>query len=271
MNKLKPFLKWAGGKRWLVDSNQLPTVPHFDRYIEPFLGSGSIFFYLNPKTSILCDANEELINCYKAIKKNHKLVRRYLGQHQSNHSKKYYYRVRQELPRSDTKRAANFLYLNRSCWNGLYRVNKQGIFNVPKGTKNSIIFEDDDFGAVSARLKHAKLVNADFEKVINQASLGDFLFVDPPYTVLHNTNGFLKYNEKIFSWDDQLRLRDSLLRAAERGAIVYLTNADHESVRSIYENIGNLTILYRHSKLSGKSKGRRPTTELLVHVQREAE
>jgi DNA adenine methylase len=264
--KIKPFLKWAGGKRWLVDSDQLPSIPKFNRYIEPFLGSGSLFFHLNPKSAILADANAELINCYVAIKNNPVLVRRYLADHQRHHSKKHYYVTRDQKAKSEAKRAANFLYLNRSCWNGLYRVNKQGIFNVPKGTKDSILFVDDDFQAVSKRLGAAEIMCSDFEKIVAQASAGDLVFADPPYTVLHNTNGFLKYNETIFSWEDQLRLKGSLVAAAKRGATVFLTNADHQSVRSIYANHGTMQILHRHSKLSGKANGRRPTTELLVQL-----
>jgi DNA adenine methylase len=193
----KPFLKWAGGKRWLTNSRQLPDFGLFDRYIEPFLGSASIFFYLEPKSALLSDANAELINCYNAIKHDPRLVRRYLGVHSGNHSDSYYYAVRSSSPRSEAARAAKFLYLNRSCWNGLYRVNKQGIFNVPRGTKDQIIFDDDDFGKISEKLQSAQIKCVDFEEAILEAGKGDLVFADPPYTVRHNVNGFVKYNENI--------------------------------------------------------------------------
>jgi DNA adenine methylase len=264
--KIRPFLKWAGGKRWLIESSQFPKIEKFKTYIEPFLGSGSVFFSLSPAKSILADKNAELINCYQAIKSEAELVRRYLVDHKRQHSEDYYYAVRAQQPRSAAKRAARFIYLNRSCWNGLYRVNLKGIFNVPRGTKNSIVFEDDDFVKVAARLKNTEITCADFEVTIAKAKLGDLIFADPPYTVLHNTNGFVKYNEKIFNWDDQVRLRDSLLAAARRGAQVYLTNADHDSVRELYASNSNVLTIHRFSKISGDAKGRRPTTELLVQV-----
>jgi|SRR5665213_1008863 len=264
---MKPFLKWAGGKRWLTSSDLLPKFAPYAKYVEPFLGSGSVFFSTNPQKAILADSNDELVNCYQAIKHRPNLVRRYLVQHRRNHSDEYYYQLRDTQPASAFARAARFIYLNRTCWNGLYRVNRRGIFNVPRGTKNSILFADEDFALISERLADAEIVCADFEFTIGKAKRGDLVFADPPYTVLHNNNGFIKYNETIFSWDDQIRLRDCLVEAARRGVQVYLTNADHESVRNLYEGLGEISRLHRHAKISGKNIGRRPTTELLVHIQ----
>src|SRR5690606_33757078 len=116
------------------------------------------------------------------------------------------------------------------CWNGLYRVNREGIFNVPIGTKTNVLMESDDFLRVSEILKRAELRSCDFEDTLNRCGHGDFVFVDPPYTVKHNNNGFVKYNEEIFSWQDQLRLSAVVRRAAERGAAIVVTNADHASV-----------------------------------------
>jgi DNA adenine methylase len=231
-----------------------------------FLGKRKRFFSLSPSASILADRNAELINCYQAIKSDAALVRRYLLDHKRQHSETYYYEVRAATPLSVAKRAARFIYLNRSCWNGLYRVNQKGIFNVPRGTKNSIVFQDDDFGEVASRLKSAEIICADFEVTIAKAKKGDLVFADPPYTVLHNNNGFVKYNETIFSWGDQLRLRNALVSASERGAQVYLTNADHASVRELYKGSGDISVLHRHAKISGKNIGRKPTTELLVRI-----
>jgi DNA adenine methylase len=142
-------------------------------------------------------------------------------------------------------------------------VNKRGEFNVPIGTKTAVIYLDEDFELYSKLLKSAELVACDFEETVDQAGRGDFLFVDPPYTVRHNLNGFIKYNEELFGWTDQIRLRDALARALNRGACIALTNADHESIRDLYSGVLDYRQLRRQSVLSGLSKGRGPTTEAL--------
>jgi len=260
-----PFLKWAGGKRWLANNSAF-SVPTYDgRYIEPFLGSGSIFFSLRPKQSILSDLNKELISTYGSLRDEHEKVLSYLKVHARKHSKKYYYKIRDQFrPRSSSSRAAKFLYLNRTCWNGLYRVNLNGRFNVPKGTKSKVILETDDFASVSRALKGAKLLCSDFEAIIDGANEGDFIYADPPYTVRHNMNGFIKYNEVLFSWEDQRRLSSALVRASKRGAKFVLSNADHMSVRDLYANVASIKTVNRASIISGDRDARGITTELLV-------
>lgn len=259
-----PFLKWAGGKRWLVSSySDFLTLP-YERYIEPFLGSGAVFFHLAPTKAILADSNKELIEAYQVIKDDWKSVKKELGKHHRNHSKNYYYAVRKSNPRTPHTRAARFIYLNRTCWNGLYRVNLNGEFNVPLGTKTAVILESDDFEATAALLKNADLRAGDFENIINLAGPGDLVFVDPPYTVKHNLNGFIKYNETLFTWKDQVRLRDSIVRAKKRGAAVLLTNAYHGSVRRLYQDIGIHHRLKRNSVLAASSDKRKLCEELLV-------
>jgi DNA adenine methylase len=260
-----PFLKWAGGKRWLASNSEFKVPPFHGRYIEPFLGSGSIFFSLQPRDAILSDLNAELIQTYESLRDEHEKVLRHLKAHARNHSKRYYYRTRDELkPRSPSAKAARFLYLNRTCWNGLYRVNLNGRFNVPKGTKSNVILETDDFASVSKALRSAKLLCGDFEAVINRARYGDFIYADPPYTVRHNMNGFIKYNEILFSWEDQQRLRSALLRASRRGAKFVLSNADHSSVRELYADLALMKTINRASIISGDRAARGTTTELLV-------
>jgi DNA adenine methylase len=263
---LDPFLKWAGGKRWFVRRHE-PLLPKaFKRYIEPFLGGGAVFFSLRPSQAILSDSNKELIKTYTAIRENWKLVWRYLSQHQIRHSKKYYYACRSKNFRSQFSQAAQLIYLNRACWNGLYRVNLKGEFNVPIGTKDTIIFDDDDFESIAAALRAATLRCSDFEQIIDSAICDDFIFVDPPYTINHNTNGFLKYNEQIFNWRDQERLRVALQRASDRGAKILVTNADHESIRELYDGFGETSVVPRYSVLSGDASYRRLSTELIVRV-----
>ncbi|WP_261503540.1 DNA adenine methylase, partial [Burkholderia multivorans] len=159
---------------------------------------------------------------------------------------------------------ARFIYLNRTCWNGLYRVNKNGQFNVPIGTKSNVLLDTDDWPTVSAALRQAKLLVSDFEPIIDQAKRNDIVFADPPYTVKHNNNGFVKYNENIFAWQDQIRLRDALLRAKKRGAHIFCTNADHISIREIYEDHFTVTSVARGSVISGKADSRGKTSELLI-------
>lgn len=259
-----PFLKWAGGKRWLVSSYpDLLEVP-FKRYIEPFLGSGAVFFHLAPHKAILADQNQELIETYQAIKDDWQRVYNELRRHQRNHSKRYYYSMRNSKPRTAFTRAARFIYLNRTCWNGLYRVNLRGEFNVPVGTKSSVLLDTDDFGSISKLLTNAELCVSDFEEIMNRAGIDDFVFVDPPYTVKHNLNGFIKYNEKLFSWDDQKRLRDAVLRARAKGATVVVANANHRSVRELYRGIGTQKVLTRSSVLAADSGNRGKYQELVI-------
>ena len=261
---LKPFLKWAGGKRWLFESEQFSLPTFSGRYIEPFLGGGAVFFAHQPKKSVLSDANRRLIELFVVIRDDLEEFERLMRRHAKAHSKDYYYELRSKRLRKPTTRAAQFLYLNRTCWNGLYRENLKGQFNVPIGTKQTVIFETDDFPAWSKALRGARLECRDFEEAIDEAEEGDFIFVDPPYTVRHNMNGFVKYNQNIFAWHDQVRLRDALQRASGRGVSFAMTNADHESIRELYAGFGEHRQLGRHSVIAGDSAHRAPSTELLI-------
>lgn len=259
-----PFLKWAGGKRWL--SNRIVELarPLAGKYIEPFLGSGAIFFALQPSQAILSDANFELINTYQAISADPEKIFRLLRVHQRLHSRDYFYQMRDYKPRCEFRMAARFIYLNRTCWNGLYRVNLSGKFNVPIGTKSTVVMSTDDWHAMSNLLKPVKLVCGDFENSIEEAEKGDLVFADPPYTVKHNFNGFIKYNDALFSWGDQVRLRDALLRARRRGASVIVTNAHHASIRQLYREHFLLEPVVRASVLAGSTAHRGRYEELLI-------
>ncbi len=133
---------------------------------------------------------------------------------------------------------------------------------MPRGTKTQIILPDEDFEIVSAALRFADIRNSDFEAVIDEAAAGDLVFADPPYTVAHNMNGFVKYNQRIFSWDDQVRLRDALLRAAKRGCSIVLSNADHESVRTLYESFGSVEAVTRASVIAGNARVAAPKADI---------
>lgn len=261
-----PFLKWVGGKRWFAE-RCLHLIPRdYGRYIEPFLGSGAMFFSLGPDEALLSDLNPDLIDCYHAIRDTPESIAERLAEHHRLHDKAHYYETRSAKPEDLVERAAWFIYLNRTCWNGLYRVNRRNEFNVPIGTKTSVVLPSDDFPASSRLLSGAEILHQDFEATLNSARAGDFVFVDPPYTVKHNLNGFLKYNDKIFSWADQLRLRDAVVRATERGALVLLTNANHSSIREIYEGVGRQHVVGRASVLAASAAHRSLTEELVIQT-----
>jgi DNA adenine methylase len=259
-----PFLKWAGGKRWFAGRFLQLAPSYFDRYIEPFLGSGALFFALRPSRALLADLNPELIEAYIAVQKDWASVVRLLGRYQREHSRKFYYSARSSRPRSLHGRAARFIYLNRTCWNGLYRVNVRGQFNVPVGTKQNVLLESDDFCRASAILQGACLMASDFDSVISQARSGDLIFADPPYVTAHSQNGFLKYNEKLFSWEDQIRLRDALIGAKKRGASIVATNADAPSIRALYEEHFKVLSATRSSVIASDAKKRGRTSELII-------
>jgi DNA adenine methylase len=265
---LIPFLKWAGGKRWLTKfEDVVDRIPKQTRYVEPFLGSAAMFFHIRPPCAVLNDVNADLVETYRAIKSDWQAVKSALEEHQLRHLRVdgYYYEVRASTPALPAARAARFIYLNRTCFNGLYRVNQKGEFNVPRGTKDSVLLSTDDFELISAELQSVELRNGDFGDVLRSCGEGDFIFADPPYTVKHNHNGFIKYNEKLFSWADQVRLRDELVTAADRGASVMATNADHPSIHELYEGF-EISIAERTSVMASSSKRRRPTSEVVVTI-----
>lgn len=259
-----PFLKWAGGKRWFVDRYLDAIQPGFERYIEPFLGSGALFFALRPRRAILSDLNAELIATFSALRADWKKVATLLREYQARHSNSFYYEARNSHPRSSHARAAKFIYLNRTCWNGLYRVNKRGEFNVPVGTRQSVVLPTDDFCEISMLLKPAYLLASDFEPVIRKARQGDLIFADPPYVTSHSHNGFLKYNEKLFSWNDQVRLEDSLREAKAKGAHILATNADSPLIRKLYRKSFVVRPVTRLSAIAANGTKRGIIKELVI-------
>lgn len=262
--RVLPFLKWAGGKRWLLPLALDLRKLQITRYFEPFLGSGAMFFGLAPQAAFLSDTNADLIGTYRALQHDSAAVLLKLREHDRKHSAEYYYYVRALRPRTCHTKAAQFIYLNRTCWNGLYRVNRAGVFNTPVGTKAKAILETDDFERVAARLQTADLAVADFQARIDLARAGDLVFADPPYTVRHQHNGFIKYNEQLFSWSDQERLCLALSQASNRGASIICTNADHASIRELYGRFFKLTPITRYSAIAGSGGARGNYSELLI-------
>lgn len=257
-----PFLRWAGGKRWLARTLR-PTLPsRFGTYFEPFLGSGAVFFALQPPRAHLSDSNRRLIEAFRVVRDSPVLLASLLSDF--SYTKTEYYAVRASKPTSVIDRAAQLVYLNRTCWNGLYRVDRKGTFNVPYGRRGVFGPVDHDrLLQVSAALQGKSLRSEDFESALSSVQSGDLVFLDPPYTVTHGNNGFLLYNERIFSWSDQERLSRTVRAIDHRGAFFVLTNANHESVIGLYEGFDTVP-LPRQSILAADPKRRRAVTELLI-------
>src|SRR3990170_7214919 len=234
LHKAKPFLRWAGGKRWLVDELAKIIPNDYNHYYEPFLGAGSLYFNVNVSKAHLSDINSELILTYKMIKQDYLKVIEHLNEF--HNSRKHYYLIREKKLKNQYKRAARFIYLNKTCWNGLYRENSSGKFNVPYGNKkNTEIFKEDNLMATHLKLKNANLFNSDFETALKNCKEGDLIYLDPPYTVAHQNNGFIKYNSKIFSWEDQERLSKLMMALNKKGCYLVLSNASHESILLLYK------------------------------------
>lgn len=260
------FLKWAGGKRWFVNRENQRFPDEYNRYIDPFLGGGAVFFHLEPQEAILSDINNELINTYIAVRDDIESVYRNLTIHARCHCEAYFYQIRDRNTRTSATSAARMIYLNKSCFNGIYRVNKQGKFNVPYGTRDEIIFDYEGLVNSSNTLQNAQILCQDFEATIDMAQEGDFIFCDPPYAVMDEENRFVGYNADVFTWQDQIRLANALLRAKERNVKIIMTNVEHQDVRELYENIEGFTldIVQRQCFISGTIDGRKAYKELIV-------
>ncbi|EOS77609.1 DNA adenine methylase [Lachnospiraceae bacterium 10-1] len=262
--QIVPFLKWPGGKRWLAKKYKEYFPKEYNMYIEPFLGSGAVFFSLQPKEAILSDINKELINLYVIMRDNPKELKGQLVYHQERHTKEHYYKIRDVMLTDNLKCAGRLLYLNRACYNGMYRVNKQGKFNVPIGTKNNFTYDIDQFDQYADCLKHATLICGDFYEIINKAKKNDFIFADPPYATSGKAN-FTKYNDELFVWQDQLRLHEALVNAKARGAKIVLTNVYCKEIIEMYKNDGfYVHILQRSSNIAGQADKRGKVKELMI-------
>jgi len=257
-----PVLKWAGGKQWLAKAAPLFVPPKFGRYYEPFFGGGAMFFSLAPGRATVADRNEELVATYRAIRDDVEGIIRVLGGYRYN--KNVYYKTRSLLTRAEHTAAARFIYLNRTCFNGLFRVNRTGRFNTPYGNYvNPTICNSDRLRAVSVSLKRVTLLAGDFERTTARAKAGDFAYFDPPYITGHKDNGFLKYNSRLFTWDDQQRLARWAAELKARGVHVLVSNADHRAVRALYPGFRVLKVS-RRASIAGENTSRGQTSEILL-------
>lgn len=255
-----PFLKWAGGKRSLLTQFDAYFPTKFNKYIEPFVGGGSVFFYLLPDKAILMDSNDELINCYKVIQNNIEELITSLKQHR--YEKKYFYRIRnvdrntEEFSRWTTiERASRTIYLNKCCYNGLYRVNSKGEFNVPFGLhKNPNFCDERNLSAVHQMLKNVKLLKSSFETCLDFAEENDFVYFDPPYQPLSETANFTSYTKEGFTQEVQIQLSEVFRELDRKGCKIMLSNSYNKLILELYQKFRIITVNAKRAINSVASK-----------------
>ena len=270
---VKPFVKWAGGKRQLVPTilaNHLPKNYNLQTYYEPFIGGGALLFSLQPKKAVINDSNAELINCYKTIKNSLDELIEDLKNHKNNEY--YYYDIRDWdreknfKSKTEVQRASRIIFLNKTCYNGLFRVNSQGQFNVPFGKyKNPNILDIAVLKAVNKYLNEnqVRILNSDFQEAVKDAKRGDFIYLDPPYDPVSETASFTGYDVNGFNKQEQRRLKEVFDDLNSRGCHILLSNACTEFIEDLYKD-------YLHTKISairaincnGKKRGK--VDEILV-------
>ncbi len=269
---LQPFTKWTGGKRQLLPVIRELMPKKYNRYFEPFVGGGALFFDLAPKDAVINDFNAELINCYQQIKDNPQELIEILKVHQEYNSKEYYLDLR-SVDRderidmmSEVQRAARILYMLRVDFNGLYRVNSKNQFNVPYGRyKNPKIVDENLVSAISTYLNNnqIEIKKGDFEKAVLDVQPGDFVYFDPPYIPLSETSAFTSYTHEGFSYDDQVRLRDTFKKLNDAGAYVMLSNSSSFLVEELYRDF-NIHYVEATRTNGAKSSSRGKISEIIV-------
>jgi DNA adenine methylase len=267
VGSVAPFLRWAGGKRQLIPE-LIKSLPHDisdRRYVEPFLGAGSLYFAVAPARALIADANPFLIGAYRALRDKPDVVLQNLREHIRLHNEEHYYAVRAEYNKlkHSAVQAARFIYLNKACFNGIFRVNSKNEFNVPKGSKTLLQTPDSgEYKAISELLKKSSLSCTDYTKTMTKIREGDFVYIDPPYPALNATAYFNHYTSTRFDTDRQNKLAECVGRIHGRGAHFLLSNADIPSIRSLYSQFNTRRIpVTRFVSSNGK---RTPVYELLI-------
>lgn len=272
LEKLKeetyPIVKWVGGKRQLMFELLKNMPKDYNRYFEPFIGGGALFFELQPNNAYISDMNEELINLYKVVRDNVDELIVDLQKHDI--SKEYFMEIR-NIDRteeyeywSDVKKASRFIYLNRTCFNGMYRVNSKGEFNVPFGHyKNPRILDENNLINCSNLLQRTEIKHADFSEILKKVKKGDFVYFDPPYVPLSETSSFTSYTKDGFDIDMQFKLRDVCDELDSMGVKFLLSNSDTKLVNELYENY-NIKKVFASRQINANADGRGKITEVLV-------
>jgi DNA adenine methylase len=267
-----PILKWAGGKSRLIGELSERTPERYRRYFEPFVGGGALFFRTAPESAVLNDRNPDLINAYRCVAWNVESVIRRLVELRRRHSEERYYEVRDRFndrsrPMTDVARAAAFIYLNKTCYNGLWRVNSKGAFNVPVGRyKDPQIFDRAQLRAASRLLQRTELRAGDYAACVESARAGDFVYFDPPYAPVSATANFTAYTAGDFGADDQQALADLACYLQRQGVHVLISNSDSPVIRELYQGLGGFVVeeVECSRAINSKAAKRGAVTELLI-------
>jgi DNA adenine methylase len=272
----KPFIKWAGGKRQLIPELLEHIPKSFNNYFEPFLGGGALFFelynlgILKGKKVYLSDINEELINAYKVIRDYPNELIKLLKEFKAKHNKEFYYQIR-ELDRNENyknldtiTKAARFIYLNKTCFNGLYRVNKKGFFNVPMGKyKDPKIVDEENIRAVSYALKDVILKTCDYKESLKFTNENDFIYLDPPYYPLTDTANFTSYSQNNFLENEQIELFETFKNLNNKNCYILESNSDTEFIKNLYKEF-YVKEVFANRAINSKATKRGKITELLI-------
>lgn len=263
---IRPVLKWAGGKSSLIPQLFKYFPKQFNRYFEPFLGGGAVFVSLGYfDHSIINDLNPEITNLYEVIRDRPLDLMLCLEKLGNQYSERFYYELRAESPKSRVKKAARTLFLNKTCFNGLYRQNSRGEFNVPFGKRTKLpkLYDRQNILKLSKKLQKTQILNTDFEKVIRLAKEGDFIYCDPPYEPLSTTSSFNQYTGTGFSKKDQQRLHQVCAEASKRGAKVAISNSSSPFIKKLFSDWEVVPIFSRRS-INSKGNRRGRVEEILA-------
>ena len=274
--EIHPVVKWAGGKTQILNDLIKYFPCSFNTYYEPFFGGGALFFKIQPKKFVINDLNTDLMSIYSCFLNDELYINliKELKIHEKNHSEEYYYAIR-DLDRNKDqynllpiyKKAARTIYLNKACFNGLYRVNSKGFFNVPSGKKDKVkCFDKDNFKNIKeffTKRKGNKITSLDFEKAVKNAKKGDFVYFDPPYDTLDNKKSFTAYSKDSFNKDEQARLARVFKELDQKGVYVMLSNHNTVYIRELYEGY-NFHIVLASRMINSKGDGRGKIEEVII-------
>ena len=267
--EIPTIVKWAGGKKQLLKQFQKFFPDKIENYFEPFVGGGAVLFYIlqtyAPKKVLISDTNEELMNCYEVIKNDVEELILSLKKHKQAHNKEYYYKIRELDPRNLNKieRASRTIYLNKTCFNGLYRVNSKGGFNVPIGSYiNPSIYNETELRKLSKLLKNVEIKVMSFEDILNYAKKNDFIYFDPPYMPLKKES-FTTYTKDNFLEDEQKQLSQVFKKLHKKGCNVMLSNSDTEFIKNLYKE-HNINIVKANRMINSNGKDRGKINEVVV-------
>jgi DNA adenine methylase len=279
---LKPPLKWAGGKRQLINELVERMPKKFNQYFEPFIGAGALFFEIKPETSTINDINYEISNLYKVLSNKAKTIKliEALKDYEIKHNEfktfelksDFFYKIRSLDRQEDFKKLKDYeilartIYLNKACFNGIFRLNSKGHFNVPFGKKEKVnLFDKNNIDSINNFLESSKvtILNGDFEIALRDVSKGDFVYLDPPYDTIDNKNSFTTYSKEGFGKEDQIRLAKLFIELDKRGAYLMLSNHNTELIRELYSKF-NIKVINVRRMINSKGDRRGKVEEVLI-------